>query len=103
MYINRGEATFEFELPESARQVQIERLTVSLRTEGGWQQPPEVAIYEWAEQTWSDIAQAVIGDNVLTEVNGLVSDNGLVRVRLSFDSGGGGGCYYVGVGFEGER
>ena len=103
VYINRGEATFEFELPESARQVQIERLTVSLRTEGGWQQPPEVAIYEWAEQTWSDIAQAVIGDNVLTEVNGLVSDNGLVRVRLSFDSGGGGGCYYVGVGFEGER
>ena len=33
----------------------------------------------------------------------LVSDQGLVRVRLSLDGGSGGGCYHVGVGFEGER
>jgi hypothetical protein len=103
VYIGRGEATFEFELPASARHVQIERLTVALRTEGGWQQPPRVALYAWTGQTWNDLDKAVIGDNVLTDVQGLVSDGGLVRVRLSLDSSSGGGCYHVGVGFEGTK
>jgi hypothetical protein len=102
VYIGRGEATFEFELPEAARDVQIERLTLALRTDGGWSQAPKVAMYAWAKEAWSDLDKAVVGDNILTDAAGLVSKEGLVRVRLSFASSGG-GCYQVGVGFEGER
>jgi hypothetical protein len=101
VYIGQGEATFEFELPASARRLQIEGLTVSLRSEGGWQQPPEMAVYQWLDQAWSDLDKPVVGDNVLTDIQGLVSEDGRVRVRLSSNNGGG-GCYYVGLGFEGK-
>jgi hypothetical protein len=101
VYINRGEATFEFELPAPSRQVRIERLTLSLRSEGGWQQPPRIAVYDWSEESWSELEEPVIGDNVLTDVEGLVGDAGLVHARLVLEGGGGGGCYALGLGFEG--
>jgi hypothetical protein len=102
VYIGRGEATFEFELPGSASRMQIEGLTVSLRSEGGWQQAPRVAMYQWVENAWSELDEPVVGDNVLSDVYGLVSEDSLVRVRLSA-SNGGGGCYHVGLGFEGKN
>jgi hypothetical protein len=101
VYINRGEATFEFELPAPSRQVRIERLILSLRAEGGWQQRPQVAVYDWSEGAWSELEEPVIGDNVLADVEGLVGDAGLVHARLSLESSGGGGCYSLGLGFEG--
>ncbi len=43
-----------------------------------------------------------MGVNVFSDAAGLVSDDGLVRVRLSSESGGG-GCLYVELGLEGTR
>jgi hypothetical protein len=103
VYIGRGEATFEYDLPEAVRQVEIEHLTLSLRSEGGWQEAPRVAVYDWVEQDWFDLDKPVIGDNLLSDVEGVVSDGGLVRVRLSNDGPSGGGCYHVELGFEGKR
>jgi hypothetical protein len=101
VYINRGEATFEFKLPEPARRVQIERLTLSLRSEGGWQGAPALALYNWAERAWAEVDDPVIGDNILADVDDLIGDSGLVRARLSLDRDTGGGCYHLGLGFEG--
>jgi hypothetical protein len=102
VYINQGAATFEFELPESARQMQIDRVTLALRSEGGWQQPPQVAVYDWSERAWKELDDPVVGDNVLPNTPGLLGDGNIVRARLSLDTGSGGGCYHLGLGFEGR-
>ena len=103
VYIHRGEATFEFEMPPAARPIEVEHLSLSLRSDGGWQQAPRVALYDWSEKAWRELDQPAIGDNKVADAQGLVNDGGLVHVRLSVDGSGGGGCYLIGLGFEGTR
>ena len=106
VYIGRGQATFEFQMPEGVRDVQIEKLMLVLRSEGGWEQPPDMAIYDWDAEAWAKLDDPVMGINVFSDAAGLVgvvNDDGLVRVRLSSEVGRGGGCLYVELGLEGKR
>lgn len=102
VYIGRGQATFEFYVPEEVRDVQVGDLKLALETDGGWGQLPDTAVYDWAAEAWIELDSPVLGVNVLSAVTGLVGDDGLVRVRLSSD-GGRGGCIYVDLGLEGTR
>jgi hypothetical protein len=103
VYIGRGDAVFDFTLPEDASGAQISQLTVSIRSEGGWQQPPAVALYDWSAGTWAELQGPVLGDNVIADAASLASKDGLVRVRLSAENDTRVGCLYVGLGFEGRR
>jgi hypothetical protein len=102
-YIGRGSATFDFALPEDASDAQIDQLTISIRSEEGWWQPPAIALYDWRTGTWAELPAPVFGDNVLTDAGSLVSQAGLVRVRLSAEKDTRAGSFYVGLGFEGRR
>jgi hypothetical protein len=102
-YIGRGSATFDFALPEDASEAQIDQLTISIRSEEEWWQPPAIALYDWRAGTWTELLAPVFGDNVLTDVESLVSQAGLVRVRLSAEKDTRAGSFYVGLGFEGRR
>jgi hypothetical protein len=104
VYVGRGEAVFEFALGAMAQDVQIEALTLSLWSEGGtWRLAPEVALYDWSDESWAVLDEPSFGDNQVSEVEGLVSSAGMVRVRLGVETAGVGRCYVVGVGFEGGR
>jgi hypothetical protein len=103
VYIYRGEAVFEFDLPEVMQDVQLDQLTLSLRSEGGWREAPQVALYDWPAGEWAELSEPDMGDNTITETETLVSADGLVRVRLTVSDTSGGSCYMVGVGFEGEK
>lgn len=102
VYMGRGEAVIEFQVPESARDVRFDRLTLMIRSEGGWQQLPETALYNWGDAAWATLDQVVIGENEIADARDLIGDDGLVRVRLSTE-GGSGGCFYLDLGFEGTR
>jgi hypothetical protein len=103
VYINRGQATFEFHLPEAVRGAQIDRLTLSIRSEGNWSPPPQVALYDRPSQDWGELDDPVIGDNVISDAPNFVSEEGRVRVRLSVGDRSGGGCYHVALGIEGHQ
>jgi hypothetical protein len=103
VYIGRGSAVFDFALPEDASGTQISQVTVSIRSEGGWQQPPTTALYDWSAGTWTELQEPVLGDNVIADAASLASRAGLVRVRLSAENDTRAGCLYVGLGFEGRR
>jgi len=103
VYIGRGEAIFEFELPRAMRDVQLEALTLSLRSEGGWREAPAVALYDWGAHEWDELEQPTFGDNSIAETEAFVGEDGVVRVRLAVDGASGGSCYVVGVGFEGHK
>jgi hypothetical protein len=103
LYIGRGQAIFEFQVPQGIQDVQVEKLELVLGSDGGWGQPPDTAIYDWDAEAWAKLDDPVMGVNVFPDAVGLISDDGRVRVRLSSEGGHGGGCVYVELGLEGIR
>ena len=85
--------------------MKVEELELALNSDTGWLQPIGVAVYDWSEDQWLELQNQSMGTNIISSAGKLVSpgaDGGLVRVQLSSDSGGG-GCYYVEMGFSGTR
>jgi hypothetical protein len=103
VWLGRGEALFEFQVPEMAREVQLDELRLSIRSDGGWVQLPEVAVYDWQADAWARLQGAATGINVLSEATRYVDENGNIQVRLTSENNMGGGCLYVDLGLQGTR
>jgi hypothetical protein len=101
VYVGRGEAVFEFQLPPEVI-VEPRKLTIEIGSDGGWNAPPEMAVHDWDGGEWVAVDDPVVGRNVLEKVKGLVSADGIVRVQLS-STGLRSGCFYVDLGLEGTR
>jgi len=101
VYVGRGEAAFEFQLPPEVN-ARPRKLIVEIGSDGGWGGPPEMAVYDWEAGEWAAVDEPVLGRNVLEDVEGLVSADGVVRVQLS-STGMRSGCFYVDLGLEGVR
>ena len=78
-------------------------LTLSIRSEGEWQQAPAVALHDWRAGTWVELEVPTFGDNIITDAARLAGNDGVVRVRLSAENTARVGCLFVGLGFEGSR
>jgi len=103
VWLGRGEAVFEFQAPQEVRDVQVDQIKLAINSDGGgWWQPPETAVYDWDSGAWVTLSDPVIGVNILSDAAGVVSEDGLVRVRLSTQSNQG-GCLYLELGLEGRR
>jgi hypothetical protein len=103
LWLGRGEAVFEFQVPEEVGDMQVDELKLGISSDGaGWWQPPETAVYDWGTETWATLKEPVMGINVISGASGMVSENGQVRVRLSSESNQG-GCLYLELGLEGRR
>jgi len=103
VWLGRGEAIFEFQLPEEAQDVQEGALKLAIVTDaGGWWQPPDTAVYDWDRKTWAALDDPVLGLNVIPNAAEKISDAGIVRVRLSSESNRG-GCLYLELGLEGMQ
>jgi hypothetical protein len=103
LWLGRGEAVFEFQAPEDVRDAEVNAIKLLIGTDGGggWQLP-DTALYDWDSATWVTLSDPVIGVNVIPDAAGMVSQEGLVRVRLSSE-GNQGGCLYLELGLEGRR
>jgi hypothetical protein len=102
VWLERGQAIFEFQLPQGVPDVQLDALKLAIGAEGGWQQLPDTAVYNWAAGRWVELNDPIMGVNVISNATGLVSDDSLVRVRLSSESNQG-GCLSLELGLEGKR
>jgi hypothetical protein len=102
VYIGRGQATFEFQIPEGLHDVEVTALRLNLGSDGGWGLPPDTALYDWDGEGWAALDEPAMGLNDIPAAAPLVGDDGRVRVRLSSE-GGSGGCLYVELGLEGTR
>jgi len=103
IWLERGEAVFEFQAPEEVRDVQFEEIKLVIGTDGGgWWQPPDTAVYDWDSEMWVALSDPVIGINLIPDAANLVSQDGRVQVRLSSENNQG-GCLYLELGLEGKR
>jgi hypothetical protein len=103
VYFNQGQAVFEYHLPEVAEGVEVSDLVVHIGTDSGLSRAPATAVYDWDSGTWNELVDAVAGRNLVPAGEGLINQNGDIRVRLSSENFIGGGCFYVALGVEGSR
>lgn len=103
IYIGRGEALFDFTLPPEFGDLTVNRLNLSLLSDGGWMAAPHVALYDWDGERWLEVESPQMGINSLVFEPGMIDEDGRFRVRLSADANQGGGCYYLDLGVEGQR
>jgi len=98
-----GEAEFEFRVPAELGDARLKALKLNIwRDSGGDWALPEVALWNWQNESWNAIQDPVMGTNEIREPAGLVSDGGAIRVRLKSD-GAMFACYYLDMGLDAER
>ena len=73
-----------------------------LRTDGGWMNAPDTALYNWDDESWLALDSPQLGINDITFVDGLMNDQGKIRLRVSAQVNGG-GCIYLGMGISGTK
>ncbi|HSJ58027.1 MAG TPA: hypothetical protein VLC95_12645 [Anaerolineae bacterium] len=102
VWLGRGEAVFEFSIPEELEGADIRSLSLAITSDGGRWDPPETAVYDWEQQGWQIVDGAILGVNTLSEPGSLVGAGGVVRVRLSTGEGRVEGCFQVRLGLEAD-
>jgi hypothetical protein len=103
VYLIRGDAVFEFQVPAQYSDIRIENLLLYLGTEGGWMRAPEPAIYDWETESWLGLENASTGTNKIAFQDEFLNSNQSVRIRLQPNEGFSGGCTFLGLGLEGDR
>ncbi len=101
VYINHGDAFFEFRLPDTLQNAQVDNLKLGLWTDSGMFTQPTLALYDWTNQQWLLLDGVNQGVNLVPTAQELLGPGGLVRVRLSADNAQ--SCYYLGLGLEGRK
>jgi hypothetical protein len=102
IYLGRGTGVIEFYLPETFQGINLDELVVYIGTEGGWERVPNTAVYNWDQATYQELENPNTGPNSLNNIQGLVSQQQVVRVQISSPEGFTGACYYLGLGLEGN-
>jgi hypothetical protein len=103
LWLGRGEAIFVYQLPELAERVQPDQLRLSIRSDGGWNQLPTIAIYEWAGERWITLDGVAAGVNLVGAADRYINDQGKIQVKLTSEFNQGGGCLFVEMGLQGKR
>lgn len=110
VYLNKEPAIFEFIIPDNilsiegqSRGIRLDSLVLHIGTEGGWNQVPSTAIYNWLSEDWEEIEDVESGRNVIPATENVVNASGSIRLRLSPANPPGGGCYFLAMGLDGSR
>jgi hypothetical protein len=105
IWIDSGEAVFEYIVPPELVNSSFEALQFALQTDSGISNPPQVEIYNWIEANWNLLDKPIMGLNMIPGPTDYVSPEGLIRFRLSVENQNfqGGACFYTALGLEGSR
>lgn len=101
VYIQRGQAVFEFTVPPEIAPTQVENLKLNLWSDAGFFNPPELAIYDWNSSAWLTLDGVKQGINLIPSSPNLIGAGGAVRIRLSGENLQ--YCFYLDLGLEGRR
>lgn len=102
IYLSSGHADFEFRLPQDAQPPTVQAIRLSIREDGPQITPLTISLYHWPSDSWTALDESIIGLNEITQLDGLLSDDGHVRVRVATESDRN-GCTYLALGLTGTR
>jgi hypothetical protein len=103
VHMGRGQAEFEYRVPEKLSEMQIQSLRLSMWRDNTspWNMP-EISLYDWDTETWTVIKEPIQGINVVKNAAPFVNGNGMIRVKLVSESDTF-GCIYMDMGIEAEQ
>ena len=103
VYLNRGSAIFEFSIPPQFQTLQPEKIRLSLWNDSGaLQLSPEIAILDWASESWTTLSGIQAGINLIPNAAQFINQDGAFRLRLSAPETGQ-SCYFLAAGLEGNN
>lgn len=101
----QGSAEAKISLPAVAQNVEPDYLALYIRTDGNWPVLPAIELYDSTREAWVPLEEASLGENPIEQPDRLYNQaDASVQLRLSQENpGGGGGCLYFDLAFEGKR
>lgn len=101
VFLDRGEALFEFQIPYELLQTDIQTLKLGLWNDSGLSDFPLFELYNWETGDWIEL-EVHQGINPFTDASQVVRTDGVVHVRLvrPMDQPQRGACYYISMGLE---
>jgi hypothetical protein len=105
VYLENGEATLDFTIPEYLMSTQIDNLTLNIWDDMNWNAQSDnitLSIYNWELDTWTEIDEVSNGKTIISDPAGLVNENGAVQVKVTRDNFNSGGCVYLDLGLDGS-
>ncbi len=104
LYLDRGEAVFEFKIPEKIPTSHIDLINLMINSDTGQTTDLIFSLYNWESRTWSEISNPIIGQNQISATNGLISDTGSIHIRVEKDANSfTSGCLYMSMGINGGQ
>ncbi|OGO34652.1 MAG: hypothetical protein A2Z16_09465 [Chloroflexi bacterium RBG_16_54_18] len=102
VYLTRGSGTFDFSIPPKFQTLQPEKIRLSLWNDSGTLQiSPEIAIFDWASESWTTLSGIQAGINMIPNAAQFINHVGSARLRISASETGQ-GCYFLAIGLEGS-
>lgn len=103
IYLNRGQAIFEYGLHDQLIEMIAVNITLHITTDGNWVSAPGIDLYDWSLRNWVAITGISQGSNIIQSPARFIDEKGLIRIQLSAPENFMGGCYYLSLGYEGHR
>jgi len=105
VWIEQGEAVFEFIIPSEIGNIEVSSLNFSIQIDSGIGNPLPVDIFDWQTEDWQPLEDIHVGDNTITDPADYINGEGLIQFRISAENRNfqGGSCYYTALGFNGSR
>jgi hypothetical protein len=107
IFLDRGSAEFEFQIPPALLETEIDELMVRFQEEAsqwnGGNITGTLSIYNWEKERWSGISNLTNGINSIDGSDGFIDSNGIVRIKFEREAANSGGCVIVLVGLEGSK
>lgn len=101
--LGQGQAEMEFSIPSYLTGVKVTTLKVSLYQDSGSVGGlPEVALYQWENESWTTIQEPIQGTNIIQNAAPYIKE-GKVRIRLGTEGNNNYSCNYVDLGLEAEQ
>ena len=103
VFLDRGEALFEFQIPEKFKDVTVDALKLMITSDSGFTNVPETAFYDWELGDWTVLEGIETGVTEIADAGRLVGADDIIRLRLASENSFGGGCLYLDMGMTGQN
>jgi hypothetical protein len=102
IYLVHGSGIIDFTLPTELQSIHLGYLRLSIWSDSGWINPPDVALFNWVSDNWTTLSGITQGINLVPEATSLVNQAGTIKVRISPQENTQ-ACYYLAMGLQGEK
>lgn len=107
VYLDYGSAEFEFQVPSSLQDAQIDNILIGFREDiSQWNSVDpgiSVSIYDWEKSRWTVFTDIENGINSIASSNQYINPEGVIRLQVDKETQNVGGCILVSVGLEGSK